>query len=88
MGRGFGGCGPDGELDGMACLLDRTLAVIRERRGLDGTSRRVRHGSEDLSVARMQASRKLGRLVPLPLDLAGATGSSTTSGLWTSEAVL
>ena len=47
MGRGFIGCGSDGEFDGMACL-DRVLAVIRERRSLAETGRRAWHGNGDV----------------------------------------
>ena len=82
MGRGFRGCGSDGEFDGMACL-DRVLAVIRERRGLAGTGRRAWHGNGDVIDG-----TDAGELETLAawfhsLDLAGATGSSATSGLWT-----
>ena len=82
MGRGFGGCGSDAEFDAMA---------LRERRSLDGTSRRTWHGWKWRSVGRTDAGERAENLAAWfhSLDLAGsATGSSATSGLWTSEAVL
>jgi len=92
VGRGFRDCGVDGEFDCMVCL-DRALAVTRARRGLGGgPAGRAWHGSGSGSGDAVDGTnaRRAGNKAGWfhSLDLACATGSSATSGLWTSGSVL